>query len=351
MDIKIQPIDFEKNRHSIVSLLKRNRTLGDSYPFEERYDWLYLNNPHGKATGWMVVDEDVNQIVGFTVALPRLMSVSQKRFTAWNCADFSIDPKYRTLGIAAKLRRGAKNAVDSGDIQFLYAHPNEKMLAVHKRVGHSELALMRRYAKLLNVESKADSLGNFSSIAKAVSPAANQLLNCVDKLRSSKTGYDVEICDKMKFGDEFTHFYNKIESNYAVWGVRDESYLNWRYYDNPVYSSNVVTARGDGEIVGFIIFTIAEQEVLVKDIVASETDAIDAMVSALSRQLRNSSGCSTLSFIGPESHPYLEVIQRLGFHKRPETSSIIVHASPNFEWNSLVGKESNWFMTVGDRDE
>ena len=72
---------------------------------------------------------------------------------------------------------------------------------------------MCRYAKLLNIEGKADSLGNYKSLAKLVSPAANQLLNCVDKFRSAKHDFDIEICEKINFSDEFTQFFSHIESN------------------------------------------------------------------------------------------------------------------------------------------
>ena len=127
--------------------------------------------------------------------------------------------------------------------------------------------------------------------------------------------------------------------------------MNWRYYQNPLYQSDAVIARQNGNIIAYTIFTIEEQSVLVKDIVASDPKAIDAMISALSRKLRADSSCGAMSFIGPENHPYIDNLIRLGFHKRPESSSIVVHTFSRFDLKNMVSDGSNWFMTVGDRDE
>ena len=45
-------------------------------------------------------------------------------------------PRYRAGGAAIALRRAARTAVDQGVRPFLYAHPNERMLQIHIRVGH-----------------------------------------------------------------------------------------------------------------------------------------------------------------------------------------------------------------------
>ena len=352
MGVSIRLIDFDSDRASIIDLLKRNRNLSKDYPYSERYDWMYLKNPHGSATGWIVIDEASNNAVGFTVALPREMSVSGKRVVAWNCADFSIDTKFRTLGIAAKLRRGARRAIDEGKYPFLYAHPNDRMLVIHQRVGHTPFSQMQRYAKLINVESKLESMKTKGgSIAKLVSPAANQVLDYVDKLRSTKHSYDIELHEDMKFTEDFTDFFNAVESNYKVWGVRDATYLNWRYHSNPIYRADVALARKNKKIIAYIIYTLNDRGALIRDIVTSEPDALPGLISELSRWLRKRPKCESISFIAEKSNPCLRQLTKLGFHPRPETSTTVVHAFVNFQFKSLVYEPSNWFMTVGDRDE
>ena len=77
----------------------------------------------------MVVDEDLDRIVGFTVALPTDDECFGKTHKMLElCRFFNRSQSIEPLGIAAKLRRGAKDAIDAGQYQFLYAHPNERML-------------------------------------------------------------------------------------------------------------------------------------------------------------------------------------------------------------------------------
>ena len=71
MTVSIRPVDFQKDRSVLVTLLKGNRELADDYPFEKRFDWLYLDNPHGTATGWMVAVVVVTGVGSSRIAKPR----------------------------------------------------------------------------------------------------------------------------------------------------------------------------------------------------------------------------------------------------------------------------------------
>ncbi|MBI1929184.1 hypothetical protein HYR99_33680 [Candidatus Poribacteria bacterium] len=354
MSISIREVDFDTDRSVLIDLLKRNRRLPASYPYAERYDWLYLDNPHGIATGWMVVDDETREPVGFTVALPREMSVSGKRVIAWNCADFSIDIKYRTLGVAAKLRRAAREAVDAELYPFLYAHPNERMLVVHQRAGHTVIGQMHRYARLLNASGKVESLIIYRPLSQMISATINPALDCFDRYQLFRHRYDIEMYDRLWYTEEFTEFYNRLETNYLIWGVRSATYLNWRYYHNPIYHVGTTVARKHGQISAYIIYRLTddEQSVIINDIVTSSPDAIREMIAQMSIHFRKRLNWETIWIALPEWHPYLPIFKRLGFLKRSDsTSSIVVHASPNSELKASVLAPACWFVTLGDRDE
>ena len=354
MPVSIHLVDFDTDKSVLIDLLKRNRKLPASYPYSARYDWLYLNNPHGLATGWKVVDDESHEVVGFTVALPREMSVQGKRVIAWNCADFSIDTKYRTLGVAAKLRRVARNAVDAGQYPFLYAHPNERMLAVHRRVGHTVIGLAHRYARVLNARGKIEPHINNVPISKLIATPINVILNALDRRHRFGRRYDIEIHNQLRYTEEFTEFYNRLEKNYPVWGIRDATYLNWRYYHNPIYQVETAIARKQGRMVAYIIYRLKddEQSVVIIDIVTSERPAIREMVAYMFLHLRKRLNWGTIWIGLPEWNPYLPIFKRLGFFKREDsTSSIVVHVSPNVCLKASVLSPLSWFMTLGDRDE
>ena len=136
-----------------------------------RFQWLYCDNPDGPAVLWAIRKAETGEMAGFTVALPRRMLVNGEIVRAWNGADFSILPRFRTLGLAIKLRRAAKDGVDAGRVDFLYAHPNEKMAVIHGKVGHTPIGEMVRYAKVLKtapyIERKVGS-GALAAVGGAV---------------------------------------------------------------------------------------------------------------------------------------------------------------------------------------
>ncbi|RPI83368.1 MAG: hypothetical protein EHM42_08485, partial [Planctomycetaceae bacterium] len=118
----------------VRELLVRTRTYDISL---DRLRWMYLANPDGPAVLWTVRQE--GELQGFTACLPRRMRVNGQPLRAWIGADFSMDPRQRTLGPAALLRRQARLGIEAGRADFLYAHPNERMALVHRRVGHQAL--------------------------------------------------------------------------------------------------------------------------------------------------------------------------------------------------------------------
>ena len=102
MSFEVTEEPLDRVRGAAVSLL--NATRRDPID-ESRFDWMYRSNPDGPAVLWSVRETGSADLAGFTVALPRRMIVDGELRSAWNCADFSMDPRYRTLGPAIKLRR------------------------------------------------------------------------------------------------------------------------------------------------------------------------------------------------------------------------------------------------------
>jgi len=351
MGVTIRPIDFEHDRSTVIALLSRNREFPADYPLEARYAWMYMNNPDGVATGWLAVDDQTRQAVGFTVALPRRMSLAGERVMAWNCADFSIDRAFRTLGVAAKLRRAAREEVDRGSMSFLYAHPNERMLAVHKRVGHTPIGEMRRYARLVHTKPKLKSLDGVPVLRDAVAGAADGLIHVADCFRLQSSPHRIEHVASEAFGQDFTDLYLRVEPRFGVSGVRDADYLNWRYARNPVYRPKTVAAYSGHQLVGYLVYGQEEQTIHVRDILVINDRVAGELLSFLIRQFRNQQELGTISAVIAGWNPYATVLKELGFRARQDSrSKVVVHAAPSFKDRSTVLCAAQWYLTVGDRD-
>ena len=334
--VLVREADLERDLDAIIRVFSASFNMEGS---RERFRWLYCDNPDGRATAWVVVEEATGEIVGCTAVFPRRMRVvGRGTAIAWNCGDFAILKRYRTMGAALKLRRAAKDAIDAGQASFLYAHPNDHMLAVHLRAGHSVLGRMVRYARPLRLTTRSRTLNAVSA----------QVLRLWNPPRAPRS-VDVEVVAASRLPADFDAVDAAAAPKLGTAIVRDRQYIEWRFGRNPLYASEALIARERADATGFLVFTIQGQVGLVKDWLAATAAARDALFAALVRELRKR-GASSASVIALESHPDLSALRAAGFVLRPEQSSVVTYASPSNPLRATLLDPSRWYMTVGDRD-
>ena len=348
MPIKLIEADVKKDIPIFTTLLNNNR-CDQVHP--ERFNWLYLDNPVGKARAWYVQDETTKEAVAFTCVLPRRVRVSGKEVMCWNCGDFSVNKKYRTLGVALKLRRAAKNAVDNNEIPAFYAHPNDRMKVIHEKVGHHCIGKMHRFVRILKADPYVQqSVGN-SFVADILSFLANAALCSLDAVSLlKKSPFKLQYLPNVEFNNEYDKLYDQLSEVFTIVADRGAAYLNWRYFRNPLHHYERIELRLHDKLKGYLIYTIADDVVHIKDIFCiSEYGMVEALVNALIRQLRRKK-LQSISVIFMDSNPFIAYFKRLRFKIRPDKSSVFAYANEKSSLCSSWINGKNWFMTVGDRD-
>jgi hypothetical protein len=333
MGFQIREADVVSDLGLMRATLNANRTR-ETTP--DRFEWLYLRNPDGLARAWFVVDDRSGDVAGFTAVFPRRVQVrGAAAATAWNCGDFSIHQKYRTGGAAVTLRRAARQAVDRGESPFLYAHPNDRMLPVHLRVGHLRLARMVRFAKPLRLP--------VNGVAGALSGTALRMAG-IDWL--PRPADDIETVDD-RLGPEFDELFDAVE-RLGTALVRDSRYLDWRFRRSP--SPDVLlTSRRNGRLTGFVAWTQHGDIAHIKDWLALDARAWRALFGALLRTARERR-LHSISVIALETNPDLKWFRQFGFVPRPDSSTAVSYAPEGSPYRAGVTNADAWFMTVGDRD-
>ena len=326
--------DLEKMRATLNANRHRQATA-------ERFRWLYLSNPDGPARAWLAVDEGTGETAGFTAVFPRRVRLAgaSAPVTAWNCGDFSIHQRYRVGGIAVKLRRAAREGVDRGDSPFLYAHPNDKMLPVHMRVGHRALAQMVRYGKVLRANTG-------SSVLDGVSSGVLRLAGADLFVRRSG---DVELTRSWPTSSEIDALDDRVRERLGTALVRDAAYLAWRFQHNPFETAELLVVRRKGRLTGYLAFIVKDGQCSVKDWVGESPGDRDELFAFLLAELRRRA-VARVSVIVLETHPDLPRLRQFGFAKRPDTSTAVVYAADGYAGKAAVFDPAAWYMTVGDRD-
>lgn len=347
MAYKLIEANIESDLDRFTNLLNSNRTEKVN---RRRFEWLYLDNPHGKARAWFMIDNNIGKPVAFTSVLPRLVKVANKNITCWNCCDFSVDKKYRTLGIALKLRRQAKTCVDNGEIQALYAHPNDRMKVVHDKVGHFNIGKMHRYVKLLSLNKQIANITNSKCITNLVAPVLNWCYNFTKTPTKLNKPFSVELLDNIEFTEEYDELFDKVVKNYHIIGHRGSNYLNWRYAANPLSYTRRFIIRKNGYLNGYIIFEVKNGVAVFKDILCvSDHTTMNILLSHWIEKMREEK-IESISTGIMNKNPVISIFKKNGFRLRPDESSVYAYASKENELQHDWIDGSNWYMTVGDRD-
>ena len=338
MSIAIVEANLEQDLEKMRATLNANRTREAT---AERFRWLYVSNPDGRARAWLAVDEATGDTAGFTAVFPRRIrpAGTATPVTAWNCGDFSIHQRYRVGGVAVKLRRAAREGVDRGDSPFLYAHPNDRMLPVHMRVGHRALAQMVRYGKVLRANTGMPLLDDISS--------GLLRLTGVDLFVGRST--EVELATSWPAPSELDALDERVGERLGTALVRDAAYLAWRFHRNPFESVEMLLARRGGRLCGYLAFVVKGGNCLVKDWLADSRADRDALFASLLNELRRRR-VARVSVIALETHPDLPRLRQFGFSKRPDSSTAVVYSAEGYPAKGAVLDPAAWYMTVGDRD-
>jgi hypothetical protein len=338
MSIAIVEANVETDLEKMRATLNANRTRQATL---ERFRWLYLTNPDGRARAWMAIDEATGDTAGFTAVFPRRVrpAGAAAPVIAWNCGDFSIHQKYRVGGVAVKLRRAAREGVDRGDSPFLYAHPNDRMLPVHMRVGHRALAQMVRYGKVLRSATGFKVVDDLSSAA----------LRFAGMDVFAGRGCDVELATDWPCPPEIDALDDRTRSRLGTALVRDAAYLAWRFHRNPFESVELLLARRKGRLTGYLAFIVKDGNCSVKDWIGESPEDRDALFAFLLAELRRRA-VARVSVIALETHPDLPRLRQFGFSKRPDASTAVVYAAEGYAAKAAVLDPAAWYMTVGDRD-
>ncbi len=342
----------ERDKEIMINILRNNRNRND-IDYTKRIDWIYLNNPFGPAKAWIIWEESKQVPVGFTGVFPRPVFVDGKEFLAWNCGDFSIEKKYRTLGVALKLRKEAKLAVDSGEVPFLYAHPNRRMEVIHLRVGHQKISQMVRFALPLKIDRYLKEKISWNVLAQMLALPVNtfwQVKFALKQVKNSKGMFLPQIT--CHAGHE--QVFESMKSRFRVIGTRSCTYLDWKFARHPNYSYGQYDFEADGQLRGTIFFREEKEVIHLVDILCADIEryALSMFITFI-RDVYRQGRASALSFIIQEHNPLVAVLRTIGFKKRNDaTSAVITYANKTQQPSitPVVLKPENWFMTVGDRD-
>lgn len=348
MGYVVKEANIQKDKEILLNLLTANRTRKD-FPYEKRHQWLYFDNPYGPATAWIIWDDKNAYPAGFTAVYPRKMLVKGCEYTCWNCGDFSIEKKYRTLGVAVQLRKEAKRRVDQGEIPFLYAHPNNQMVHIHLKVQHQKIGHMKRFVLPIRISNhlKNNPLGKITGLM------VDPLIAGFVKFKFRKTGeYENLAGENMQFNPHYRELCQEINGVRPVMGLREEAYLDWKFRHHPVHPFKLFNYYETKKLTGYIFYYEARDILYLTEFVCQPERQVQQRLLSTFMNFctHHTPHICSISTVTHEFNPALPVFKANGFKFRDDATSSVIAYSAHPELKPVVEDGSKWFMNVGDRD-
>ena len=339
MKVILRPGELDNDTAPLLTLLQEQLSpLID----RRRFDWLYRQCPHGVATVWVAEESGSGKLVGAATVFPRRVHFDGSSRNGFVLGDFCVSANYRSLGLAIQLQRKCLESIRNGAFAVGFDLPSKSMLAIYRRLGSAPSGQMLRMARVLRTEGKIAAKVKSETATLILSKAANALLKLQGGSLEIKSGISVEI-QQGRCGKEFTDLSYGVGDRLGTCVERSAEYLNWRYLDHPQRKYEILAARRQGRLEGYL--TLCQEGPVAtlvdwfgRDPLELRKDLIRGMLALL-----NTRGCESVQVAVLESHTYRGDLQSLGF--RPRESSPVIF------WGGAVQQPNrNWLLMDGDRE-
>jgi GNAT superfamily N-acetyltransferase len=344
MTVLIRPGSDATDQATAIALFASH--LNPAYN-AERFDWLYRRNPAGPGRLWLAVDAGTGEVVGTAGAFPRVFNVGGRDVLCWALGDFCVTDRYRALGPALKLQRACLEPTEGHGAGFCYDFPSQAMMTVYRRLGIAPTAQVRRFVKLLRLGDKLDVLTPFRPLNRSIGWLLDAILAV--RTRSGRVAQGLALAlHEGTCGEEFSRLAESESSRYGICVKRTASYVDWRFRTNPLEPHHIVTARREGRLVAYAVFTCGVHGATVVDLFGTPAaDVLRALVRRVATIARRR-GSTSLSVSLLESDPWVEMFARLGFVPRESTPFVMAAGAGQLPQGVAPG--TRVFVMYGDRD-
>lgn len=158
------------------------------------------------------------------------------------------------------------------------------------------------------------------------------------------------VCELFDTNDQFDLLWDKNRGDYDIIVRRDQSYIRWRYFSNPIEKYRLVCHVEKEQIQGYAVFKCYQDELQVVDLFIGK-DGIEIgkslmqfiIIKAIEYKLES------VSLWLNVTHFFHYALERMGF--KPEGPVTYLGALVlNSQFSSTLYDFRRWYFTMGDSD-
>jgi hypothetical protein len=260
-----------------------------------------------------------------------------------------VHPDYRG-GMFFQLGRHAAERTKERGFAFLTSYPIRKWsIKSLRRIGWKGFFEIPVLIYPLRFRGIVNRYFRFLPISLIIGGVAKVFYFLFFKGRRERNEGEIGIVEMAQLDDAYDRFWQKASSLNPVMGVRDRSFMNWRYLQHPTRTYTIYRALRKGKMEGYIVLRKVDllgfNSAVVVDLLALEEDVLRRLVEkgvAYAEEKR----ADLLGCIVPRHHRYYRILRRKGFFSTFKAFLFMIY--PHVEEIPLL--PAGWYVNWGDSD-
>jgi hypothetical protein len=321
-----------------------------------RWRWMFLSSAARLGVEPMVwIYCNRNGVVAHQGAIPvRLKVNDDERVTGWFVETMTLE-SVRGKAIGPMLVAKAKQ-----DLPFnLSLGQTPQMRALQISLGWQEVCPLSTWTFVLNAfDTLTGKLQNrlVRAVAATLVAGWQQARYVRGRRRGLTWAPVVRLIDR--FGSTHDHLWETVKKQFPCAVVRDSSYLNWKYVDQPGQEFIRVEIRRNDEVIAVAVLLLREPDEIyayrrgfIVDLLlpVQDGDVTWAVLDEL-RRLFLARGADMIVFHMINT-ALARALASFGFSPRvPSRFFLVAQGEPNSATADLALRAENWLVTMGDSD-
>ncbi len=313
------------------------------------WKWEFMDGPDGKA--FIYLAEDEGKLAGHFADIPRRFSVNGEVRSGTLSLDLMVHPDYRRRGIFHEMGRYAAQRVKREKGLFMTAFPIRKeTIAGLLKIGWERVGALPVLVYPLRFRGIVHRYLPFSPLSFLIGGVVSLFYSLLWGKKGKKRMGGIEVEEISELDNRVDRFWEKASVVYPILGVRDRTFLTWRYLKNPTRVYILLRAIEEGEMIGYLVLRkvnlLRFNSVVVVDLLALNEESLVSLVEEGIKYSKNV-GADLLGCMVPQKHPYYKQLRNLRFIPSPKAFLFMVYRLA--KERILLDPEA-WYVNWGDTD-
>ena len=310
--------------------------------------WLYVDGPAGAGEMFVLLCDD--EPVGCAGIAVRQLWVGDRPLRAALLADFVVDRKHRSGLPAILMQRAVKRHV-TASFDLTYSFPNDRAVAVVRRLGYQELGKMDRYVRVLRHGKYLEGRYGRPLATRLAGAMIDRAKLAVRLARTRKLARSVELEWRADVDPRFDRLAEAMHGYFRVACRRDAAMLRWRFLrdaNRPVIAALV--AKDSRELRAYAMVRGAPGGLAEIVDLSGDLDALGELLVLLVPALYQR-GHTAVSFRFLGDPRIAALLEAHNFSRRDPNRVVIVNTGLATPAEAAVIRDPRaWYLTDFDED-